>query len=205
MKMAPSLENISQPSSQSTAALDPFDPERLRISQDYLATAGVKKAILTVPVKKPAREWFCQTHPGESFRLQTAVLELKEDRETYLVDPCLWSELQTEPAFGMRALFTAMTRQGVLFVWPIRLPSNDGRIDEWSRSALEAADLATKSWVRVVANMHLGAYDVLEATAELPPPAWPEISFRDILSIAFKDKRIDSLDHPVLKRLRGEL
>ena len=34
--------------------LDPFDPERLRLSQDFAATVGVKKALLTVPVRKPS-------------------------------------------------------------------------------------------------------------------------------------------------------
>ena len=34
--------------------LDPFDPASLRLSQDFAANAGVKKAILTIPVRKPA-------------------------------------------------------------------------------------------------------------------------------------------------------
>ena len=37
---------------------------------------------------------------------------------------------------------TAINRQGVLFLWPIRLPGADGKIDDWSRSAMDAADEA---------------------------------------------------------------
>jgi hypothetical protein len=37
-------------------APDPFDPESLRLSQDFSAALGVKKALLTVPVRKPAKE-----------------------------------------------------------------------------------------------------------------------------------------------------
>ena len=133
-------------------APDPYDPSRLRLSQDFASSLGVKKALLTVPVRKPSKEWWVQTHPDESYRLQTAVLELKEDRETYLVAPELWDQLATESTFSPRALFTAITRQGVVFLWPVRLPGPDGKIDEWSRSALEAATMAAGQWVRVSAT-----------------------------------------------------
>jgi hypothetical protein len=69
---------------------------------------------------------------------------------------------------------------------------------------LEAVELAQKSWVRVSANMDVGGYDVLTATGTIPEPEWPGLSFAEILRIAFRHKLIDSLDHPVLKKLRGE-
>ena len=186
------------------AAPDPFDPASLRLSQDFAASIGVKKALLTVPVRKPAKEWFVQVHPAEAYRIQTCVLELKEDRETYLVAQPLWPDLAAESTFGPRALFTAQNRQGVVFVWPVRLPGPDGRIDEWNRSALEAATMAAGKWVRVAANMSLGAYDVFEATGDIAAPTWPVTPFRDLLAVAFKGRLVDSLDHPVLRRLRGE-
>lgn len=185
-------------------APDPFDPGRLRLSQDFASSLGVKKALLTVPVRKPAKEWFVQVHPDESYRVQTCVLDLKEDRETYLVAPELWPDLAGEPTFGPRALFTAVNRQGVLFVWPIRLPGPDGKIDEWNASGLEAAGMAAGQWVRVAANMALGAYEVSVATGDLPSPTWPETSFAGLLRVAFKGRYVDRLDHPVLLKLRGE-
>jgi hypothetical protein len=184
---------------------DPFDPARLRLSQDFAATLGVKKALLTVPVRKPAKEWWIRTHPDESYRIETAVLELKEERETYLVERSLWSGLFTESTFSPRALFTAVNRQGVVFLWPIRLPESDGRHDEWSRSALEAAMTGAKKWVRVTANMSLGAYEVWTAEGSMPEPEWPEQSFGELLRVAFRDRYVESLDHPVVRRLRGEL
>jgi hypothetical protein len=186
-----------------TATPDLFtDLSALRISQDFQATCGVKKALLTVPVRKPAKEWFIRTNA--QLRIETCVLELKEDRETYLVAPALWSELASESTFGPRALFVAMNRQNVLFVWPIRLPGSDGKIDDWNRSALEAASMADTRWVRVASNLNLGAYDVFEATADWPEPDWPDLPFNEILRVAFKGRVIEDLSHPVLKRLRGE-
>lgn len=184
---------------------DPFDPAALRLSSDFAAAAGVKKALLAVPVRKPDKCWFVRVHPDEDYRLQTAVIELKEDRETYLVAPALWPELATEAAFSPRALFTAVNRQGVLFLWPIRLPGPDGKLDEWGRTALEAAGLAAKGWVRVAANLGLGGYDVYQATGPLPEPEWPDVPFRELLRVAFRDRFISNLDHPILRRLRGEI
>ncbi len=60
-------------------------------------------------------------------------------------------------------------------------------------------------WVRVQANMADGKYDVFEATGTIPDPEWPDMSFRDMLQLCFDDRFIDSLDHPILKQLRGEV
>ena len=180
-----------------------FDPSRLRLSQNFAGSVGVKKALLTVPVRKPGRQDFIRVHSDATYRLETAVLELKEERETYLVDPDIWHELPGE--IVPKVLFTTINRQNVLTLWPIRLPGEDGRHDEWNRSALEAAEMAQKRWIRVAANMGLGAYEVFEAVSNLPEPEWPEVEFQEILRIGFKDRFITSLDHPVVRRLQGEM
>jgi hypothetical protein len=198
-------EQIAPVNGYPEVAPDPFDPARLRLPQNFGVSLGVKKALLTIPVRKPSKEWFVQVHPDESYRLQTAVIELKEDRETHLVAPELWPELATsESTFGQRAIFTAINRQGVVFLWPIRLPGHDGKLDDWNQSALEAATMAAGNWVRIAANMSLGAYDVFEATCKLPEPEWPDLLFGELLKTAFKSRYIDTLDHPVLRRLRGD-
>jgi hypothetical protein len=186
-------------------AADPFDPASLRLSQDFGATVGVKKALLTIPVKKPAYEWYVRTHPDEAYWMPTEVIELTEDREIYLVAQSLWSELATEKTFSPRLLVTTQSRQGVIFLWPLKLPRSDGRHDEWSRSALEASQMARSKWVRVVSNSDLGAYDAHFARTDLPDPIWPKEPFKELLRIAFRDKFIDNLDHVVLRKLRGEL
>ncbi|MGB5832080.1 MAG: hypothetical protein WBG92_08825 [Thiohalocapsa sp.] len=56
-----------------------------------------------------------------------------------------------------------------------------------------------------MANMGLGAYEVFEASGDLPDPTWPELTFTEILKVAFKGRYITEIDHPVVRRLRGEL
>jgi hypothetical protein len=180
-----------------------ISPENLRLSQNFAETLGVKKALITVPVRKPNKQEHVRTHPSDDYRMPTLVLELKQDRETYLVDPALWPALAGE--LIPKLLISTMNRQGVLTLWPVRLPGDDGRLDDWNASALEAAERAKKCWVRVVANMSLGAYEVYEATGDLPDPEWPNVTFTEILNIAFKGRYITDAEHPVLRRLRGEV
>jgi len=181
----------------------PFNLSKLRLSQDFTANLGVKKALIFVPVRKPDHQDFIRVHPGEDWRLLTKILELKRKGETFLVDRELWEQLQKE--LISKVLFTVINRQGDISLWPIRLPGEDGRLDTWNRSALEAANMAESHWIRVTANMSLGAYEVQQAPADLQEPQWPEVTFGEIVDVAFKDRFIHSLDHPVLRRLRGEI
>lgn len=184
---------------------DPFDPAALRLSGNLDVGMGVKKVLLSVPVRKPDKSWFVRTRPDSAFQLQTAVIELKEEREVYLIARPLWPELTAEATFKPKMLTTAINRQGVVFIWECNLPRSDGRADEWARTALEAVDRASTSWVRVVANMSLGGYELHEATGELSEPEWPSQTFAELLKIAFRDRYIDNPNHPVLRRLRGEV
>ncbi len=184
----PEAAQIGQPNgSPVNTAFDPFDLARLRVSQDFIAQAGVKKLLTTVPVRKPSREWFVRTHPDQEYHFQTFVIELKEDSEVYLVDRTLWPELASESTFSPKVLITTANRQGVITLWPIRLPGSDGRLDDWNRSALEAAKLASQKWIRIQANRSLGSYEVFEASGNWDAPDWNVPSFQELLRIAFKE------------------
>ena len=187
-----------------TETPDPFDPAALRISQDFAAAAGVKQVLTTIPVRKPNRHDFVRIHPSEDYQLTTAIIELKEERgEIYLVPSDLRDKLIGEVILA--TLFLAINRQGVVFFWPCKLPDPSGRANAWHESALAAVHAARGKWIRVQSDMSLGAYRIFEAIGELPDPDWPAVNMRDLLEIAFKGgKLIDSIDHPVLKRLRGE-
>jgi hypothetical protein len=182
-------------------APDPFDPEQFRLDQSFLGSAGVKKLLTTVPVRKPNKQDFIRVHPDAAYRLPVAIIELQEERETYLLRPPVARGLPGE--FTMALLVTAINRQGVLFLWPIKLPGPDGKQLEWHRSAGEAAERAQKRWVRVTANTSLGAYETIEASAAIPDPEWPATPFSELLEIAFRGRVIADFEHPVVKRLAG--
>lgn len=53
--------------------------------------------------------------------------------------------------------------------------------------------------------MGLGAYEISEAVGNLSEPVWPELSLPEILRIAFRDRMVTTLDHPLVKRLLGAI
>jgi hypothetical protein len=182
---------------------NPFDPMRLRLSQRFAQGTDVRRAVVTVPVRKPNPQEFFRVHPDESWQLETALIEIKADREMYLVDPSLWPLFPNE--CKPRTIYTTIDRRHVVTLWPVRLPDEKGRLDDWSRSAHEGAQLAMEKWVRLSANSSLGAYEIDIALSSFPDPVWPSVPFAELLKIAFKGRLIEGLDHPVLQRLRGEI
>ena len=184
------------------SAPDPFDLSNLRLNQSFTETAGVKKHITTIPVRKPSAQDWVRVHPDPQMRDNFPLIELKDEGgEEYVIAGLLVGELVGE--FVSKTLYFSINRQGVPSLWPVRLPDPDGREMDWHRSAREAAELAMSRWVRVKANMSLGAYEVFEAQGILAEPVWPDLDFQQIIRVAFRDRLITTLDHPVIKRLRG--
>ena len=182
--------------------LDPYDPASLRLDQSFTDGSAVKKLLITIPVRRPNRQDFTRVHPDEAYRLSPAgIIELKDDREVYLVTPAIAPDLVGEIAAV--TIFTAINRQGVVHLWPIRLPGPDGKINAWHRSAEDAAEHAMQRWVRMTANLSLGAYEIAEAAGNIPQPEWPSLPFTELLRIAFRARLIDRADHPVILQLRG--
>ncbi len=180
---------------------DPFDLTKLRLNQSFAETVGVKKLLRTIPVKKPNPQDFIRVHPHPDYRGNFAIVDLHDEREIYLVHPNMAPELMGE-CFEA-TIYTTINRQGVLRLWPARLPGPDGKVLEWHRSAHEAAELAMKSWIRVKANTELGAYEMYEAQSTIQEPTWPDLPFQELLKIAFRERFINSPDHAIIKRLRG--
>ena len=202
-KTDPNTIPAMQPNTEQQASPDPFNPTNLRLSQSFVETAGVKKLLTTVPVRKPSPQDFVRVHPDPAYRENFPIIELKDEREEYIVVAELVPALVGE--FVTKTLFTAINRQGTVFFWPVRLPSPDGKNLDWWRSSREAAELAMKSWIRVRANMNLGAYDIFQAASVISDPEWPQLGFWELIKIAFRDHLVDRIDHPVIKRLRGQV
>jgi hypothetical protein len=182
---------------------DPFDPASLRINPADAASLGSQKLLVTVPVRKPHRQEFIRAHNKPEYRMPMAILELKEERETYGVTPEMASQLGSDVRLVM--MRTCINRMGHVFLWPLALPAGDGRTNSWHHSARMAAEQAEQRWVRMASNMGVGGYDIFLAQEGVPEPEWPKHDFHGLLCLAFGNGRlIDAPDHPVLKRLRGE-
>jgi hypothetical protein len=175
--------------------------DALRLSPDAAAVDGTIEILSHVPVRKPTRHEFFRTHPDSEMALDTGVFEDKEERETFLVTPQMRDVLvgEIKPVL----LVPTITRQGVLLLWPLKLPTEGQRHNGWMETAREAAELARTKWVRLAADMGLGGYRLYQAEGALSEPVWPDKPLTEIMRIAFRDRIVDSENHPVVRRLRG--
>ena len=196
-------QTTATPGPVTAVAAAVLDLTAFRLPQAFGNTSGVKKVITTIPVRKPGNQTYIRVRPGEEWQLPSFILQLKEDGECYFVMPELYAELAQEAK--PKVLYTYVTRDGNVGLWPVNLPGDDGRLDSWSQSAHSAAAIGQRSWVRLVANRTVGAYDVMEAANLADEPVWPGLSFKEILALAFRDRLITSVDHPIVRRLRGDI
>lgn len=177
-----------------------IDLEKVRLSQDFAALTKTEKLLVHVPVRKPAKHQFFRVHPGEEYRLECFIVEIDGD-ETYLVDPALVGHM---PGLARPVrLHLTVTRHGAPALWPLKLPGEDGKTNPWHESAAECADIAMEKWVRLVANRELGAYDVVVAEGIPTEPAWPDKTLAELVTKAFRDRYVDSEDHPLIRELLG--
>jgi hypothetical protein len=183
------------------AIIDGFDLNALRLPQNFGEALGVKRLVIRVPVRKPLKTEFFRVRAGEAWRLQTMILELKEEGETFLVTPPVWDAVPEllRPAM----LHTAIDRRNNVFLIPVPLPGPDGRRNSWHQSLADVMALAETNWVRIAANKAIGGYDPLVAGTALAEPDWPDTSFQELIQTAFRDRLIQSIDHPVITQLLG--
>lgn len=176
-----------------------LDDLRLSVGE---ATWGATTEILSkVPVRKPQRQEFVRVHPDESMMLAAAVYEDKLDREFYFVAPNMMSEMSGETVPVI--LVVAISRQNVVFLWPIKIAGDSGLGSDWQETARIGCETAKSKWVRLAADMSLGGYRIWAAQGDLPEPEWPKKPLNELLEIAFRGRVIDNEDHPIIKRLRG--
>jgi hypothetical protein len=75
------------------------------------STSGVKKLLTTVPVRKPSPQEFVRVRGDKDYRDAFALIELKDDRETYRVPPSIAREIPGE--FFMATIRTAINRRAI--------------------------------------------------------------------------------------------
>jgi hypothetical protein len=192
---------------ESAAAADPFDLEALGLPQDFEMAGAVKKILNTLPVRKPTRQEFVRVHP--TIRGVVALIEDKSDRTEYIVSGKPFIKSLNEALPGeiiSKVLYLTVNRQGVCFLWPVRLPDPHGRAEsDWTRSLREAASMAEGVWLRVASNRSLGAYEMFMAPKISTEPAWPDITdWKELLRTAFRARLITDFNHPLIRALTGE-
>lgn len=185
---------------------DEWDIDSLRLDQDFPSMVGGEKVYTTIPVMRPNPQMFVRFRDGEAWRLNVMLLALKERKETYLVHPKIAAALEGEAR--PFSIFLGCDRAHSPFLWAVRLPrASVGEPDNsWWTSARDCVTYCFQNWARIKSEQGIAGYTYIpaEAVETFTPPVWPaNLSMRDIVKLAFQRFRIDDLDHPIVRGLRG--
>jgi hypothetical protein len=191
---------ISTPSS--SAPTSKFDPHHYRKSLTPVisnsATWGPKTQTI-IPVRKPSKMQFVRAHSSPDYHINDMpTITDEKTGEIYLISSELDLPVDVANKVDMLSLATAITADGSLFLWFYKNTTNS-----WHESARIAIREATQRWVRVSSDKSSNGYLLEFPLVDPPAPVWPELTFTHILEKAFGSRFIESLNHPLVQKLRG--
>jgi hypothetical protein len=179
-----------------------IDLDAIAIGQDFQNLVVVKTEPAVARIAKPEKQIWFSPCPEQEFLKSFYTLQDNSDRNNhYILHPKLAGDLEGE--YTKKLLVPCITRQGVVSFWPIKLPDEDGKIDRWNGSALEIATSNGGTWCRLKSDHSNQCYQVSTPGNTWVPPTWPD-DLNNQLKKAVAKVFIDTMDHPLIKRLRGE-
>ena len=180
-----------------------FNPDDYRYT---LASTGpgVRRQ-LSIPEGRPKKGFFrLDTRP--EYRQEVAVYRHKEgfDDEDYPVAP-LVQELLSERYVKRAVIRVCIVRPNILRLWAIRYPDDEGRTNTWNSTTWAVAEAAESQWVRFEMNTSGTGWDVFVSATQWPDPEWPVEPMSELIQKAYKGRFINSTEHVILRKLRGEI
>jgi len=184
----------AEPSHEKSENID-LDEYRAGQSPDLInfkSSSSTPKADCRKPRQK---EWFrCSSEPLE----KVWIYESEGINEVFLVHRDVALELPDE--FTEAFLTLCINSSGRVFLWPIKC--GDGT-QEFTEATLQHVAKARVSWIRRKWVNHLRVHKIDVSDLDGVEPEWPEgAKMRDIISRAFTDRVIRSVDHPCLRFVR---
>ena len=177
-----------------------IDLTKAKLPQNYSEMSQVEKVHTIIPVARPPKTVFFRVNPDPAFSFEAYILEY--ERSIYLVYPEVAAQFP-ELVKAVR-LVSVITREGNPYLWPLRLPKDDGRSDNWATSAIEIAELAKSSWARVSTNGPAGCYIAYKARGITVEPVFIAMTMEEMLQKAFRNFVITDLNHPIAREMLGD-
>ena len=174
--------------------------EQFRISQNYQEMCDIQQEVITVAIKKPSKRQFFWICPDPKMYFEAAIYEDDINNELYVVAPQLLEALQGE--WKLRILVPYLIKGGHPGLWPIGQADENGYLNPWTASALQIVANHSATWLRLQSVRAKSSYDIIKPINPIEDPEWAW-SQEELLEKAFNGKVIESLDHPVIKELRG--
>lgn len=163
--------------------------------------------VLTYPFRKiPKSDTFWRVHPEH--RATVRMVESQDEIDGhYVVHERIWRavpELRSKAAKAKICdLYLATSLQGAVIVWFAQRHDGVGKVPASIATRLAAIERAKTEWTQTYWDGSSG-YRTRTPVDAQDEPTWPDEPFAVIVPKAVKDVFIDTLDHPYVKKIRGE-
>ncbi len=173
------------------------DYDKIKLPVDDGPGSGVVTGLGTVPVTKPGKADWVMVHPTES--TPVCGLFTDGDKTCYFVLPGVF------PVVAQYALHVtfhkAVTAQRKAFIWPVPVVTTDNeRAQKWYQSHRNAMEHAKTCWTQMYSDQQMGGYHYRKAPGDLGQPFWRPETLQEMLEIAFRDKIIADISHPINRK-----
>jgi hypothetical protein len=175
-------------------------------AMEAVSLDGASEPISSAMTRRPQGTEYVRSRVGPDWTITMALYESKENlrSEYFAILPKMFDEMAVLGGMFYAQLHTATTRQGQTFIWPVKLPTS-GASNSWLETAQEAVEASKMNWIRMFADVGRGHYRIMKAEGDLEEPEFLDKPFNELLEMAFKDRVIDSSDHPICRKLRGRI
>lgn len=175
-----------------------FSLDQFAMAGDQFSDDELVQGPLTV--RNPGKMEFFKVCDAPGCRVRVCILNDQRNETTYLVSPALRSTLEGDVATA--ELVLVANQDGEQFLWLAKTPAFDG--EHYGTTRMAAISLAKTAWIRIRSRADRKGYDIIHAAGQFPDPQWPTKTLDELCHEAFADRLVTSLDHPALRRLRGE-
>jgi hypothetical protein len=178
------------------------DADEYSIDQ-FHADGGADDDLQKVFASRPSEDYYWRTHPDKDNQWKHAWTITFEDA-TYLVHPKVAevkraSERKIRPLLLVRCVNVKGREQ----IWPLKLDRPGKKRNDCNASAQMVAERMREDWFMLVYDDETKTYF---GRRPVPPitdaPKWTQRTFQQLRELAFpEDRRIDSLEHEVWRKL----
>jgi hypothetical protein len=194
-------------------AQNPFDPAILRKRRS--GTTEVKKSRLSIEEGKPEPDVWYRVSSDPNYSVPADILQVKQvvkgksgksssgsrRKTNFYISPFIVDDVLADDRYNTFVkpctVYGGVYCEGVgNLVWVVR----DAE-DDWAISEQDAVITGMSEWTRIVAGAN--SFRTITCAGKTTAPKFPSQPMGELLQAAFKNKFIDTLDHPVLVALRG--
>ena len=154
----------------------------------------------TIGAAKPKPQSYIRVKDDPEWKnIIVPIIEYQPTQEYWIVVPKIAKSAGKNSEITKYQLHLAVTEFGRWFVWPTNLGKGS-----WHESRKIAAKKAVNHWVRVKGVFEKEQYITIEAEDDIDAPQWPDLTAREIITIAFGNRVIRDHNHPLLRKLQGK-